>query len=64
MKPLPGDHRHRLLPAEHGRPLGGVVDELVHREHDEVDPMVDENGAHAEGRRAHADPGEISFRRQ
>ena len=54
----PHDQRHRLLPPEHGRPFRGVVDELVHRQHDEVDPVVNEDGAHAEGRRAHADPGE------
>jgi hypothetical protein len=51
-------HRDRLLSAEHGLPLRGVVDELVHRQQHEVDAVMHDQRPHPEGRRADARPGE------
>ena len=56
------DHRHGLLAAEHRRPLRGMVDDLVHREQQEVHAVMHEQGAHAHRRGADAHAGEGVFR--
>ena len=54
-------HRHACLAAEHEADLRRLVDDLLHRERDEIRELDLEHGTHAGHRGADRRPGESQF---